>query len=146
MDLIKHNINDKKIVRSNLYAKIHFFLGDDDDTCCIRILRRKTNIFLIVEDLNSKLITYITSGSAGIVGSKRRKREPFAMESIFKVLYPYLKIYDIQKVKIILNTRLNGCFYILMRELEHYGIVINSCIIQRRVAFNGCRGKKKRRT
>jgi ribosomal protein S11 len=114
-------------------------------TGVIRLLRRKTNIFVILEDLKGKLIVCRTSGTAGIVGSKRRKRTPQAIESIFNVLYPYLKVYTIKLVKLIINTRVNSCYFTLLRLLANYRIRVGRVSVHRKVAFNGCKGRKIRR-
>lgn len=145
MDLTIRSFDDKILVKKLVTKKLHFSFGDSNNMGCIRILRRRSNIFMIFEDLNCKTIICHTSGSSGIIGLKRRKREPQAVENIFKMIYPYLKAYNIKFVMIILNTRLNGCYYTLLRELEFYGIIVRKCTIQRRVAFNGCRGRKLRR-
>lgn len=145
MDLTIRSFEDKILVKKLVTKKLHFSFGDSNNMGCIRILRRRSNIFMIFEDLNCKTIICHTSGSSGIIGLKRRKREPQAVENIFKMIYPYLKAYNIKFVMIILNTRLNGCYYTLLRELEFYGIIVRKCTIQRRVAFNGCRGRKLRR-
>ena len=137
---------DRKVEIKKLSSrKKHFNLGKRRNLGVIRILRRKTNIFIIFEDLDSKTIICRTSGSAGIIGSKRIKRVPQAVENIFKVLYPHLKLYRVKKVRIILNTRLNACFYIFLRLLETYGIRVRQCCVRRKIAFNGCKGRKVRR-
>jgi ribosomal protein S11 len=136
---------NSKTRRAGIARKAHFLLGKKKDTGYLRLLRRKSNIFLILEDLKHKTIICRTSGVAGITGSKRPKRTPQALEHIFPSIYPYIKVYGIKKVNIILNTRMNGCIYMLLRELEKYKLVVISCVVQRRVAFNGCRGRKIRR-
>lgn len=124
----------------------HFWFGKTGDWGRLRLLRRKSNIFLILEDLKGQTIVCRTSGVAGLIGSKRQKRNPQALEYIFPSLYPYLKIYGIRRFNIILNTRMNGCMYMLLRELEKFKLSVVKCSVRRRVAYNGCRGRKKRRT
>lgn len=145
MDLtIKHS-GLKAVSKKIIIRKRHFSLGKYRSTGVIRVLRRKTNIFVLLEDLNCKLIVCRSAGTAGIIGSKRRKRTPQAIENIFNVLYPYLKVYNIELVKIIINTRINACYYTLLRLLANYGIRIGRICVQRKVAFNGCKGRKLRR-
>lgn len=145
MDLTVKDNNIKPIIKKAIIKKNHFFLGKMGTTGVLRILRRKTNIFVIFEDLKKQTIICKTSGAAGIVGSKRRKRIPQAIETIFSVLYPYLKIYSIKLVRIILNSRMNACFYIFLRLLEYYNIRVGQCSVHRKIAFNGCKGRKPRR-
>lgn len=145
MDLTIKTNDIKSVPKKVIIKKKHFFLGKFRSTAVLRILRRKTNIFVILEDLRSQTIICKTSGTAGIVGSKRKKRSPQVIENIFNVLYPYLKVYTIKLVRIILNTRLNACFYILLRLLESYKIRVGQCSVRRKVAFNGCKGRKVRR-
>lgn len=135
----------KVTVKKVIVKKAHFMLGITNNVGVIRMLKRKSNTFIILEDLNNKTIICKTAGSAGILGSKRKKKTSQATEIIFNALYPYIKIYKIEKVRIILNSRLNSCFYILLRCLEFYSINIIECCVERRIAFNGCKGSKLRR-
>lgn len=145
MDLIIPKSETKVIVKKLIVKKKHFFFGKKKQIGVIRILKRPTNIFIIFEDLRNKTIICKTSGSSGIIGSKRKKKSPQAVEIIFQSLYPYIKIYNIKKVRIVLNSRLNACFYVLLRCLEFYGIEIVQCSVKRSIAFNGCKGPKVRR-
>lgn len=147
------NKNDVKVVsKKAIIKKSHFHIIIKNRktktffrVAIIRVLRRRSNIFVILEDLQGKTIICKSSGSAGIVGTKRRKRVPQVIENIFKVIYPYIKLYSITRLRIVLNTRFNACFYILLRSLEFYGIKVDGCRIYRRIAFNGCKGRKIRR-
>jgi ribosomal protein S11 len=145
MDLTIKNSGLKVVSKKTIIRKKHFSLGAYNSSGVIRILRRKTNIFVILEDLNSKLIVCRSSGTAGIIGSKRRKRTPQALESIYNVLYPYLKVYDIRLVKLIINTRINSCYFTMLRLLAGSGIQVGRICVHRKVAFNGCKGRKLRR-
>jgi len=77
-----------------------------------RLYLRKSfsNIFLTFTDLKNKVVICKTSGNSGIIGSKRRKRIPMALESIFKSLYKVLQLYQIKCVEIILKMRKRSFF------------------------------------
>lgn len=144
MDLIKSGnkeiIQNKKII----IKKSHFFFGKDK-IGVIRLLKRPSNTFIIFEDLKGQTIICKTAGAAGIIGSKRKKKNPQAVEIIFKSLYSYLKIYLIKGIHLVLNSRMNSSYYVLLRCLATYNFKIVKCSVKRRVAFNGCKGPKIRR-
>jgi len=79
------------------------------------------------------------------VGSKRRKKVPYAIENIIKALSPYFKVYKITQVFLVLKMRINTFFYFLAKELAFYGIRIISFKIRRPIAFTGVRKRKLRR-
>lgn len=143
LTLIKEDvkINNKKLSEK----KKHFFFGKYKNIGIMRVLKRRSNIFVIFEDLKHKMVICKTSGSAGIVGTKRLKKTPQTIENIFNVIYPYLKLYNIKFINILLNTRVNACFYLLVRLLEDNFINIKEIRVQRKIAYNGCKGRKLRR-
>lgn len=95
--------------------------------------------------MTSSHIVCKTSGSSGIIGSKRRKRVPYAIENIVKELNTYFKLYNITNVYLILKMRVNRFFYFLTRELAFYGVTVLKFHVRRATAFNGVRGRKLRR-
>jgi len=112
-----------------------------------RIYIRKThsNIFVTITDLKDKVLKCVTSGSSGILGSKRKKKAPMALESIVRKCLPVFERYRIRKVKVVLKTRISVLFYTLLKELKFHGISLFGVTVRRKVAFNGVRKRKLRR-
>lgn len=102
-----------------------------------RIFLRPTfsNIIMTLTDLNNKIVICKTSGASGLLGSKRRKKAPRAIETIFQAILPYLKLHRIQNIQIVLKMRIKAHFYILLKELQYNGLNITSYIIRRKIAF-----------
>lgn len=130
-----------------LKQKKHFFFGINKTYNVARIFLKRsyTNIFVTLADLNNKVIICKTSGSSGITGSKRRKKAPQAVETILASLQPFLKLYKITKVELILKMRITQIFHLLVKELSYYSIEVLGFFFRRRIAFNGVRGRKLRR-
>lgn len=141
--LVKKNIN-KKVSIIKLKKKNNFVLPNYTG----RIFLRATysNVILTLTDLENKVIICRTSGSSGILGSKRKKCVPQVVEVIFKAILPYIRLYDLKNIEIVLKMRIKSYFYILLKELEHNSLSVCGYIIRRRVAFNGVRKRKLRRT
>jgi len=123
----------------------HFYLGKLDNTARIYLRKTFSNIFVTLTDLHHRTIVCKTSGNSGIMGSKRRKKVPYAIENIVKELNQFLKLYKITRIFLVLKMRINKFFYFLTRELAFYGISIINFRIRRPVAFNGVRSRKLRR-
>lgn len=68
---------------------------DLKNTAFIHIRRTYSNIFVTLTDLNANVIVCKSSGSSGIIRSKRRKKAPQALENIVNALMPYLKLYEL---------------------------------------------------
>lgn len=112
-----------------------------------RLHLRKThsNIFVTLTDLHNNVVICKSSGSSGIVGTKRRKKAPLALESIVQSLLPFFVKYRIVQLKIFLKMRVSSYYYTLMKELQYHGIVVNGIVVRRKIAFNGVRKRKLRR-
>jgi len=112
-----------------------------------RLYLRKSfsNIFLTFTDLKNKVVVCKTSGNSGIIGSKRRKRIPMALESICKSLYKVLQLYQIKSVEIILKMRKRSFFKTLLKTLSYYNIIVVGFSFRRTLALNGVKGRKLRR-
>jgi len=87
----------------------------------------------------------VTSGSSGIIGNKRKKKAPTALESIVRNCLPVFERYRIKKVKLVLKTRISILYYTLLKELKFHGISIYGVVVRRKIAFNGTRKRKLRR-
>ena len=113
-----------------------------------RIFLKSTfsNLIITFTDMDNKVIICKTSGSAGIIGNKRRKRMPQAIETIMTAVIPYIKLYQVTNIEIVLKMKIKNYFYALLKELQYHDIFITSYIVRRRIAFNGQRGRKIRRT
>ena len=99
-----------------------------------------SNLIMTLTDLNNKVVICKTSGSAGLLGSKRRKKSPQAIETIVQAILPYLRLHKILNIQIVLKMRLKSHFYILLKELQYNGLNITSYIIRRKVAFMVLKG------
>jgi len=128
-----------------LTKQTHFYLGKKQDTARLYLRKTFSNIFCTLTDIRHRPIICKTSGNSGIIGSKRRKRVPYALESIVKELNPYFKLYSIKSLFLIIKMRINKYYHALTRELVFYGIGIKRVKVRRALAFNGVRGRKLRR-
>jgi len=122
-----------------------FYFGKDNDTGYLYLKRSASNTFLTLTDLHHKVIVCKTSGSSNIIGSKRKKKSPYAIESIVAEMNKFFQLYKITKIRLILKMRINSFFYFLNKELTFYGLKIIQFRVKRPVAFNGVRGRKLRR-
>lgn len=130
----------------NVMTKRRLFFGAKKGRCAKLYLRRTfSNIFLTLTDLKNKVIICKTSGSSGIKGSKRRKKVPYALEVILKVMSSFFKLHKINAVQIVLKMRVNAFLYAVLRELSHYNITVVRFTVRRSIAFNGTKGRKLRR-
>lgn len=128
-----------------LKKQSHFYLGRNGNTARIYLRRTFSNIFITLTDWHHRTIVCKTSGNSGVIGSKRRKKAPYAIENIIKELNVFFKLYKITEVYIILKMRINTFFYFLTKELAFYGINVKHFHVRRPIAFNGTRGRKLRR-
>jgi len=145
MDLTLPISNSLPILKRSIVKKAHFIFTKRRRMGCLRLFRTRSNIYMLFQDIRGKNIITVTSGAAGITGNKRKKRVPQAVENIFKMVYPYMRVYRIKRVNIILNTRFNACYYTLLRCLDQHNLRVYKCSMHRRVAFNGCKSKRPRR-
>lgn len=136
---------DKKIFNPTIVKHRRFWFGKYARACRIRLLKRRTNIYLLFQDCKDRLITCKSSGSSGIIGNKRRKKASQTVEIVFQHLYPYLKAYSIKVVHLIINTRISSHYYALLRSFQKFGLRIFKFTVCRRIAFNGCRLREKKR-
>lgn len=138
-------VNEEKEFKEEVLEKKESKFVLLNNAAKIYLRRSYTNVFITLTDLEDKVIVCKTSGMAGITGSKRRKNIPQAIENIVKVLHPYLKLYKIRNVTIVLKMRANVFFHYLQKELVYYNINILGYCMRRAVAFNGVKGRKLRR-
>lgn len=131
-----------------LIKKLHFKFVSEQGTNMGRLhLRAKfANVVLTLTDLDNKVIICKTAGSSGVIGTKRQKRVPQVIEPMVKHLLPYIKLYKINNFQIVMKMKIRGHFYVLVKELEFHNLNITGVIMRRRIAFNGVRGRKLRRT
>lgn len=125
--------------------KNNFYFGLASKKGRIYLKRSFSNIFITFADLKGKVIICKTSGSAGIQGTKRRKRAPQSIESIVKSLLPILKLYKIENIDLHISSRISVYFHFLAKELMYYGFKITGLTIRKRLPHNGVRGRKLRR-
>jgi ribosomal protein S11 len=121
------------------------FFGKFGGVARIYIRRTHSNIFVTITDLKDRILKCVTSGSSGITGNKRIKRAPTALESIVRKCLPVFDRYRIQRVKIVLKTRISILYYTLLKELRFHGVSIFGVLVRRKIAFNGVRKRKLRR-
>lgn len=84
----------KKLKKKNIFD----FGSSEHKLACLYLRKTFSNIFVTLTDLRHRTIVCKTSGSSGIIGSKRRKRVPYALESIVKALVIYFKLYSITHI------------------------------------------------
>ena len=101
-----------------------------------------SNIIISLTDYKDKLIACHTSGSSGVVGTRRRKTAPQAIEIIVKKLFPYFILFKIKTVELILRQRVNSATHYLIKELSYYGLRISALRRRTIIAHNGVRGRK----
>jgi hypothetical protein len=145
MDLTLPRIEPKEVFRRKIIKKSIFNFGKTKEIARLRLLRRRSNIFLLLEDLKKKLVVFKTAGLIDIGRAKRRKRDPQIIPLLFKAIYAHIRLYKIKKLVIILNTRFSSCYYMLFRVVEQYNLKVIKIYIQKRIPFNRSRGQKVRR-
>jgi len=92
--------------RKKYKRKRHFFFGETGNHGCLYLRKSFSNIFVTFTDMNNKVVACKTSGNSGIVDTKRRKKNPQALEIIVKELMKVVKLYRIQFFSIIFKMRL----------------------------------------
>ena len=70
-----------------------------ENRCVARVYIRRSysNIFLTITDMQNNVLKCITSGSSGIIGNKRKKRAPTAIEAIVRKCLPVFARYRLLK-------------------------------------------------
>jgi len=131
--------------RKRYKRKQHFFFGETGNYGCLYLRKSFSNIFVTFTDMNNKVIICKTSGNSGILDTKRRKKNPQALEVIIKELMKVIKIYRIRFFRIIFKMRFNNYTYNFIRLIKLHGLIISQLEIHRSIAFNGVRGRKLRR-
>jgi|SRR5579884_2113430 len=124
-----------------------FFFSDKNSTNIANLVvnRSFSNIFLTVTDLKNKVVICKSSGSSGVGPLKKSKKSPQAVENIVSALVPYLEIYKIKNLIIILKVRFSNHIVILVKELFDRGYNIVKFLNKNKIAHNGMRGRKLRR-
>lgn len=122
-----------------------FYFSKKGGLAYVHLSKSHSNIFVTLTDLKKRLLVCVTSGSSGIIGSKRQKKAPMALENIVKKCLPVFEKYRINSIKIILRSRISSLYYSLCKELKFHGFKIVGVIVRRKMAFNGVRRRKLRR-
>jgi ribosomal protein S11 len=112
-------------------VKGNFFFGKENRYARLYLKKSHSNVFVTFTDLLDKVIVCKTSGNSGIIGSKRKKRVPFALESIVKSLKTYFELYSIVDVEIVAQMRINSFLRTLSKELSHNNINIKGLFFRR---------------
>jgi len=130
-----------------LILKKHFNFGDFKSKIVARIFFKKSrsNFFITLTDINNNVIVSKSSGCVLSSNSKRRKKSPQAVEDIMRSLKPYLVIYNITHIEVILRQRINIFIHFLVKELEVYGVNILDFKLKLNHVYNGMRKRKLRR-
>ena|ERR1700744_2663255 len=121
------------------------FLISDSQPAAIFMARRYTNIFITLTDFNNRVIVCKTAGAAGIKGSKKRKTNPQAVETIVKSLKFYFKKYNIKKVSLNMKTKITSHAFALVRYLQFFKVKVISVKCAVAIPHSYIRGRKIRR-
>jgi ribosomal protein S11 len=127
-----------------LKKKENFNFGEVG-ACRIHIRRAYTNIYITLTDLNDQVIVCHTSGSSDKAHSKRRKRAAQTVELIFRNVIPYIRLYKLLNVELVVKMKMSAVFHTLIKELAYYNLNVINIKLRRAIAHNGVRGKKLRR-
>jgi len=84
----------------------------------------RANIFLTLTDIRRKVIIGKSSGSSGILGSKKKKTSPYAIESLIRYLMPYLKLYNIKRLNVVFKSKSPVYYPFLLKNLNLKGFII----------------------
>lgn len=106
----------------------------------------RANTFLTLSDFREKVIISKSAGSSGVIGPRRKKTNPYALESMIRHLKPYLKLYNIKKLNIILKSKKFAFHPFLLKNLSFSGFKILKVSERFCAPHNGVRlGKKPRK-
>ena len=123
-----------------------FFFGKfKNQVGLIYIKKSFSNIFLTLTDLNNKVIISCSSGSSDNYFNKREKMSPYALEKMFKRVLLYLKLYNIQVIKLYLKLKIGAHVYFLIKELNYYGFSVSHIFEKNRLPHNGSKARKRPR-
>lgn len=142
--------SDKKKQRGNSIKNENFFFGSldskDKKTALLFVKKSTTNLFFTVADLKKNAIITFTSGSTLERPTKKQKRSPYIVESVFKKILFYLKLYEVQVIRLFLKLRLNiSHVHVLVKELNYYGISVLSINEMKGIPHNGVKIKRRPR-
>lgn len=100
---------------------------------------------MIFQDNKDRILITKTAGSSWLRGNKKKKKNIQAVETIFSHIYPYMKAYNIGTLHIIINTIARKYYFALLRVIYKFGLQVHRYTIRRKIAYNGCRSREKRR-
>jgi ribosomal protein S11 len=132
-------IKKKKIIQKK--AHIFFKYG----IAHLLFFKKHSNMFLILKTENKKHVVTITAGSCGVGKTKKQKISPYNIHLIIKQLKEYCNIYNINRVRFYLRSRLDKHYYNILKYLSLYNIRIIELNYVLHLAHNGMRGRKPRR-
>ena len=111
----------------------------------IKLYKKHSNIFIIFQDNKDRILITKTAGSSGLKGNKKKKKNIQAVETIFSHVYPYMRAYNIGTLHVIINTTARKYYFALLRVIRKFGLQVHRYTLRRRIAYNGCRAREKRR-
>jgi ribosomal protein S11 len=127
-----------------LIKKPYFYFGGLKRAKLI-FKRRYSNFFFILLDMHNKVICCKTSGCHGYCSNKKKKVSYHAIDCCIDLLLPYLHLYNIVSLVVILK---DFRYYLVSRLSEYLqlkGIKISSLKFISDQPHNGVRGRKLRR-
>jgi len=128
-----------------MIKKFYFNNKKIKNTANIMVNRSFSNIFITITDLRKNVVICKSSGSSGVGNLKKSKKSPQAIENIVNALIPYIELYKIRNLNIILKVRFSSHVILLVKELHDRGYNIIQFMTRLKVGHNGMRGRKLRR-
>jgi ribosomal protein S11 len=132
-------VKKKKIIQKK--AHIFFKYG----IAHLLFFKKHSNMFLVLKTENKKHVVTISSGICDIGKTKKQKISPYNIHLIIKQLKEYCNIYNINRVRFFLRSRLDKHYYNILKYLSLYNIRIIELNYVLHLAHNGMRGRKPRR-
>lgn len=132
--------------KKNLEKKVHFSFGKETiPKAKVLFLRRHSNFFLTLLDMNNKVICCKTAGCHSFCSNKKRKTSFQAIECVVNLLSPFLKLYFIGSIMFVFRDLDEDICYRLIDYFQSMGIKILGLKFLMKNPHNGVRGRVLRR-
>lgn len=112
----------------------------------LHMRKTRTNIFFTLTNLNANKVFFVITAGLCCYGNKRRKNSLQTVELMIDKLLIFLRRYNIKGLHIKLKSKLPSYLRTLVKDFKYRGFSILSFEDLKKVAHNGVRVRKIRRT
>jgi ribosomal protein S11 len=111
--------------------------------CIIMFKKTNTNFFIVVTDLNGKVITYSSAGTVSYSNNSKKKNSVFLVNYMMPKIISILKSLRVDTLRIVLKSNINKHVYQAMRYINACRLKIEHVAFLKPIPHHSGQRKKK---